>query len=529
MNDNLNLGGFNFNASPDDQNIESATSFHARNAINDQDSSIPLNLHDAISFGTAEDVSDILSSGAPTGPWNARGNQPLHEAVIKKDYVMVKLLLGYGADVDSTGFEGKTPIHLATLSLKIMDLLLKQRPQVSHQDGAGNTALHLLLQGEEWSSERCATTIDTLLSCGADINITNNAAETPLHLLINQMSSDSVKQMEMLTKFLEHNPDISAPMSNGSTLFEVLLGKLKSKLNWSREGVQRYRTFIDSTKLERQCLNRFLSLGADPNTVVTDGMPLLHYCLKEGIFMRGYGKELLIRMCQLADVNLAGLDGNYPLHHVLAGVHYFHSAHKFPKLELTNLLIDQNADVNQKNADGKCPLESLLTAYFHVIHATPLLRAGANSTRLLSTGATLFDSLYSLHNGESCVKTILEADLIYQPSIVNLREHAAWTAAWRAACSEPKWIVAKNLLLFEDTYPRPTSEIFFKCTFIVIAEKLLKAHKAQLVLWQAGRLDHEAARIHRQEYVAILRDCNERQAGIDPSWYRYLLEILDFN
>lgn len=528
MNNTHNLGAFNFNASPDGQNLASATSFHARNAIDVRDLNMQSNLHAAISFGTAEDVSDILSSGAPTDPWNPRGNQPLHEAIIKGDCDMVKLLLRYGADVDSAGSEGKTPIHLATSSLEIMALLLKQRPQVSHQDGAGNTALHLLLQREDWSSEQCATIIDTLLSCGADINITNNAADAPLHLLINHMSSDYIKQIEMLTKFLEHDPDISAPMSNGSTLFKALLGKLKSKLNRSREGIEWRRSFADSTKLERQCLNRFLSLGADPNTVVTDGMPLLHYCLKEGIFVRGHGKELLIRICQLADVNLAGLDGNYPLHHILSN-YYFESTSKFSKLEIINLLIDNNANVSQKNADGKCPLELLLTHCFHIIYATPLLKAGASSTRLLSTGASLFDSLYSLNNGESDVKTVLEADLIYQPSIINLGEHAAWTAAWRAACNEPKWIVAKHLLLFEDSYPRPTSEIFLKCTFIVIVEKLLKAHKAQLVLWQARRLHLDAARIHREEYVAILRDCNERQAGIDPSWYRYLLEILDFN
>jgi hypothetical protein len=93
---------------------------------------------------------------------------------------------------------------------------------------------------------------------------------------------------------------------------------------------------------------------------------------------------------------------------------------------------------------------------------------------------------------------------------------------------EQKWMVAKHLLDFEDSYPRSTFKTFLECAFLV-AEKLLNRNEAQLVRWQVGRLEHEAAKLHRKEYVAVLQDCNERQPGIEPSWYTYLLKIMDFN
>jgi hypothetical protein len=132
----------------------------------------------------------------------------------------------------------------------------------------------------------------------------------------------------------------------------------------------------------------------------------------------GFGKDLPIHICQLADVNLAGLDGNYPLHHLLAKKDYYYSdSHVVSKLELINLIIDQNADVNQRNANGKCLLESLLGIYpSHIpsiIQVMPLLKAGASSTRLLSTGRTLFDLIDGKTGSQTHMKALLEADLAF--------------------------------------------------------------------------------------------------------------------
>lgn len=58
---------------------------------------------------------------------------------------MAKSLLKYGADVDATGFKGKSPLHLSVVSKNLVQLLLKHQPNLSLQDDEGNLILHYLL------------------------------------------------------------------------------------------------------------------------------------------------------------------------------------------------------------------------------------------------------------------------------------------------------------------------------------------------------------------------------------------------
>jgi hypothetical protein len=244
-----------------------------------------------------------------------------------------------------------------------------------------------------------------------------------------------------------------------------------------------------------------------------------------------------MRIFQQADVNLVGGDGNYPFHHLLGKQPVLFLASKYSKRDLIHVLINQKANVNQENSSGACPLEVLLlmdygyNSTYIKEYVAPLLKAGATSIGLATTGKSMFeltDKLVSSNVRNELIKSFLESDLAFQPDLEGLRGYPSWAKTWRAACNEPKWIVAKHLLEFEDSNPRPSPPALLQFAFIVVAEKLLKEHKAQLVLWQAGRLERDAARIHRQEFVAILNDCNERQAAIEPSWYTYLLQIMDF-
>lgn len=197
------MDDFDFGTSPSIPNLGSVPDFNTRNTTDVQDPSGPLSLHAAISFGTVGDVSNILSLGASVDTWNSRGYQPLHGAVIKNDIALVKVLLRYRANVQSVGFESKTPIRLAASSMKILCLLLEKSPAVSQQDQAGNTVLHLLLQQEEWRTFPVnVSAIRTLLSCGADINVINNATESPLHLLVAQILPDSDEHLKLLLIFL---------------------------------------------------------------------------------------------------------------------------------------------------------------------------------------------------------------------------------------------------------------------------------------------------------------------------------------
>jgi ankyrin repeat protein len=456
--------------------------------------------------------------------WNSKGNQPLHEAVIKGNIPVINLLLNYGADINSARADKKAPIHLAVSSPKVLGQLLKARPAVSLKDQLGNTALHLLLQQVDWWMDGASRSImNDLLLYDADINTTNDAGESPFHLLLGQVVPGSEERLRILLDFLDHSPDISQPMLNGSLPFRNLLKNLKPFVNTKRAA-------SDEPSLESRCLERFLSLGADADTVVIEGSPLLHYCLENG--QKPYRPWVML-IVQRADVNLAGHDGNHPLHQILRlDYSSFSQNGSQRRLDYITALIGRNANVNQLDARGASPLEIALNnkdlAWNMMVYVTPLLEAGAVPMLVTSKGESMFDLIEKIvHPTDKLkvMKTLLEADLALKTELPN--SAPSWARSWRAACYESQWIVAKNLIQFEDPISRPSSMTFLNCAFIVIAENLLREHKAQLVLWQAGKLELEAARTHRQEYIAILKDWSGRGIDIEPLWYKYLLEVMD--
>jgi hypothetical protein len=94
---------------------------------------------------------------------------------------------------------------------------------------------------------------------------------------------------------------------------------------------------------------------------------------------------------------------------------------------------------------------------------------------------------------------------------------------------ESLWHHAKaGLTALEATDSRPNIKDFMGCAFLVVAEHLLERHRSQLRLWLRGDLERETVKENFEEYCAILRDCRERKAEVDPSYYAFLLDIMDF-
>ena len=98
------------------------------------------------------------------------------------------LLLTYGADINSTDREGKTPLHRAVAACKyfITKLLLSQCAHVNAKDTNNDTPLHNLctvnscdLFLSEGGDPNIKNLCDLLLSQGGDPNIKNSFNETP--------------------------------------------------------------------------------------------------------------------------------------------------------------------------------------------------------------------------------------------------------------------------------------------------------------------------------------------------------------
>jgi ankyrin repeat protein len=485
-----------------------------------------------ISEGTEKELLEHLSSGASVNIRDNLNNSPLHAAVTKGNVGMAKALLKYGANVDATGFKGKTPLHLSVVSKNLVQLLLKHQPNTSLQDDEGNSILYyLLLLPNWWSDLDIQTVIKSVLSAGVNINTQNRAGESPLHRIIAEAIPASPGYMYIILEFLKCKPDVTNPMRNGQALLGVFLDNTSIlQKDTGRCGAPEW------VNTGFRCLEQFLVAGANPNFTF-HSQPLLHYCLESGKFRDGSPSEnFLMHLLEDADLDIPGSDGNYPLHMALTRKSSRWGYPHFPHCKITPALIARQVSVNKPNRAGASPLELWLTGY-HPLQVTVnkvttlLVEAGASSTIKTTSGKTLFDlpTGQSRENRLFLTRILLEADIKAQQPENDAAAGSEWVEVWRSAWKTSLWIIAKaNLTRLEYLEFRPRSINFMECAFLVIAERLLERHRSRLKLFLEKDLEKGSVMENYEEYCAILRDCRERKADIDVSFYTFLLDIMDF-
>lgn len=84
-------------------------------------------LHYAANNKYYKTVQILFAQGAQANVYDCNGNTPLHDAVFKKDRLMIKKLLFHGADPLLANFYGITPIHLSFENQGIEELLCKKK------------------------------------------------------------------------------------------------------------------------------------------------------------------------------------------------------------------------------------------------------------------------------------------------------------------------------------------------------------------------------------------------------------------
>lgn len=153
-------------------------------------------LHLSLLFGHKEMAEKLLSYGADInamaihGFAGPEGNNysnfftfntisALHYAFRYMDGSFIKLLIQYGADVNSRDNKGRTPMHYVQFSRgypKVIDLLIQHGADVNAKDKNGIVPLHYVRFLEEKD-------IELLIANGADVNARDNNNMTPLHYL----------------------------------------------------------------------------------------------------------------------------------------------------------------------------------------------------------------------------------------------------------------------------------------------------------------------------------------------------------
>jgi hypothetical protein len=108
-----------------------------------------------------------------------------------------------------------------------------------------------------------------------------------------------------------------------------------------------------------------------------------------------------------------------------------------------------------------------------------------------------------------------------------------WSVTWGVTRYIEDWPTVKyNLFDASSGFISETGSVFHLCALAVKAEELLRGYKIQFESIRSRPLRPETiseARLIRQQYVAILQDFRDQDVDVDLSFYKYSLEILQWN
>ncbi len=168
------------------------------------------NTREYFEAATANEVAKCLAAGAKPMARDEARRTSLHLAVILANAAAVKELLDAGADVNASGADGYTPLHIAAQSTKglaVITVLLDAGADVNARNKKGQTALHIAARADKNPAIAAA-----LLDAGADVNARNGLGDTPLHEAARYSEEPAV-----ITIFLDAGADVNASDAYGLT------------------------------------------------------------------------------------------------------------------------------------------------------------------------------------------------------------------------------------------------------------------------------------------------------------------------
>lgn len=190
--------------------------------------------------------------------------------------------------------------------------------------------------------------INSLLSLGIDINVSNDSKETPLHVAVEEQNVGVVKLL------LSKNADVNTNAAFGNSPLDAAVNKksipliellLSHGANPNSPGSMRQSAFYNSFKLDNTDLIKlFLEHGADVHVKNTWGRNALHMALNSRC-----SKEIIeLLLTRNLDVNEPGVVEWTPLHDAVS--QYSQSVEC---LDIVRLLVERGADVEAKNNHGE--------------------------------------------------------------------------------------------------------------------------------------------------------------------------------
>lgn len=208
---------------------------------------------------TEENDAKSLGVNLPT---SVLGWTPLHYAAYGNSFRTVKMLIKYGANVNTEAKDGATPMHIAVCkcSKKAIVGLVKAGASVNVSDQAGNTPLHLCMFALRMGScteQDCKEMIEYLLSNGCNPLGTDRNGDLTLHLgLRNNVQSKTVGILASAVK--HYHPDtINCKNSSGIAPIHFCTNEEQVKLLLKYGAKINLQTDVEKDTLLHRCTPDF--------------------------------------------------------------------------------------------------------------------------------------------------------------------------------------------------------------------------------------------------------------------------------
>jgi len=151
-----------------------------------------VNIFDAVSFGTVEDLVAALRSGEDPNQYDTHSLTPLHWAMSRfgsanQDVQKIKLLLEAHADPNAPSNNGGTPIVDAITygQMELIELLLSYGASIKSESDVGSLIADAVLGSQ-------LTLIPYLVNKGVDVNLISRDGFTPLMLAAGNGVEDAI-------------------------------------------------------------------------------------------------------------------------------------------------------------------------------------------------------------------------------------------------------------------------------------------------------------------------------------------------
>lgn len=340
--------------------------------------SYPLTFEDALTYGDADLLRDLLSKGLSPDSRAANGEPLLIEALRSESYWVTRLLLEAPADVNVRSLAGNTALWEAVPHMRtwwIRDFW--KETDLDARSQGGETALHRAVR------ERKPELIEWLLRYGATRDLPDEHGETPLLLCRRLLSAcDNAKDAAWLR---DCERELSEePKTWKKEEYESLLPELSAKEVLKDTPQETFCAVIKEG--HTALLRKLLNAGADPNAVMSNGSsPLEYVCSYASYSDRADIVELLLsaganpsrtRGDSYTPLMSAALNGDIytvrrllsaganPHRCALSGLNTLHDAFVGENRAVVQLLLDADIDVNAVDDwDASSPLAEALCSY----------------------------------------------------------------------------------------------------------------------------------------------------------------------